>query len=29
VVEIRLYVALMGAAQKLFETYSVAVDPLT
>lgn len=27
VVEIRLYVALMGAAQKLFETYGVAVDP--
>jgi hypothetical protein len=27
VVEIRLYVALMGAAQKLFEIYGVAVDP--
>jgi hypothetical protein len=27
VVEIRLYVALMGAAQELFETYGVAVDP--
>jgi hypothetical protein len=27
VVEIRLYVALMGAAQKLFETYGEAVDP--
>jgi hypothetical protein len=27
VVEIRLYVALMGAAQKLFETYGDAVDP--
>lgn len=27
VVEIRLYVALMGAAQKLFEKYGQAVDP--